>query len=260
MKPTYLPLISMLVFSTGADATVLALYGSTNAGSTVAFSTEVPTQTNAAAAVTNLTTSSISGSGLNVNGTQFFLRNQFGSSLWITGSSPTAAGSASSDLWIGVKNQGWGTVGAAVSSAHFLEFTLTADTGKTLDLTNLTFSWQAAINNQTDILSFGYQLFASANGGSYASVGSAGTKSVSNALALSTDWGTITSENIDINSLDGANTVTFRLAMNNPNNTGAGSYVQFFRNITVNGTVVPEPSAALLGGLGLLALMRRRRA
>lgn len=260
MKPTYLTLVSVLVVSTGADAAVLALYGNTNAGGTGASSTSVTSQANAAAAVTNLTTSAISGSGLNANFNTFFVRNQFGTNLWISGSSPSGAGSASSDLWIGVNNQNWGTVGAAVSSAHYLEFTLTADAGKTLDLTNLTFSWQAAINNQTSILDFGYQLFASADGGSYASVGSGGTKSVGNALGVSTDWGTITSENINVNSLDGANTVTFRLAMNNPINTTAGGYAQFFRNVTVNGAVVPEPSSALLGGLGLLALMRRRRA
>jgi hypothetical protein len=38
----------------------------------------------------------------------------------------------------------------------------------------------------------------------------------------------------------------------------AGAYVNL-RDITVNGTVVPEPSTALLGGLGLLGLLRRRR-
>jgi hypothetical protein len=259
MKTKYLPIVSLLVFSASAEAAVLALYGNTNAGGTAASSTSPTSQSNAAAAVANLTTSSISGSGLNGNFGSFFLRNQFGANLWITGSSPSGAGSASSDLWIGVNNQNWGTVGAAVSSAHYLEFTLTADVGKTLDLTNLTFSWQTGINNQTSILDFGYQLFASSNGGSYASVGSAGTKSVSNALGTSTDWGTHSSENIDINALDGANTVTFRLAMSNPINTTAGSYVQFFRDVTVNGSVVPEPSAALLGCMGLMVLCRRRR-
>ena len=33
----------------------------------------------------------------------------------------------------------------------------------------------------------------------------------------------------------------------------------YLDNIAISGTIVPEPSAALLGGLGLLALLRRRR-
>jgi len=238
MKPKYLLLAPLLAFTTSANADVLALYANTNAASTAASSTGVTTQSNAAATVSGVTAGAIAGSGLNAGGTQFFLRNQFGSGLWITGSSPTAAGPASSDLWLGVNNQNWGAVASPVSSAHYLEFTVTADAGKTLDLASLTFNWQAAINNQTSVLDFGYQLFASKDGGAYASVGSGGSKSVSNAQALSTDWGTITSENVDINSLDGANTVTFRLAMSNPLNTTAGSYVQLFRNITVNGVVI----------------------
>lgn len=45
-------------------------------------------------------------------------------------------------------------------------------------------------------------------------------------------------------------------AENSGINTGA--YVNL-RDITFNGAVVPEPSSALLGGIGLLALLRRRR-
>jgi hypothetical protein len=41
-------------------------------------------------------------------------------------------------------------------------------------------------------------------------------------------------------------------------NLTAGAYVNI-RDITFNGTVVPEPSATMLGGIGLLALLKRRR-
>lgn len=41
-------------------------------------------------------------------------------------------------------------------------------------------------------------------------------------------------------------------------NLAAGGYANI-RDITFNGTVVPEPSIALLGGLGFLGLLRRRR-
>lgn len=46
--------------------------------------------------------------------------------------------------------------------------------------------------------------------------------------------------------------------------TGSGDYgaggTWRFDNVTISGTVVPEPTAALLGSLGLFGLLRRRRA
>ena len=41
-------------------------------------------------------------------------------------------------------------------------------------------------------------------------------------------------------------------------NATAGAYVNI-RDITFEGSVIPEPTAALLGALGLLGLLRRRR-
>lgn len=53
----------------------------------------------------------------------------------------------------------------------------------------------------------------------------------------------------------------FRIRKLRPNpagtNAGANSTFHVYDNILIS--AVPEPSAALLGGLGLLALLRRRR-
>lgn len=57
---------------------------------------------------------------------------------------------------------------------------------------------------------------------------------------------------IDVTGLDSGQYV--RLDLMNANSWIMLSEVDF------NGTAIPEPSAALLGGLGLLALLRRRRA
>lgn len=252
------------IFAGHANGAVLALYANTNAANTNASNTQVTSQSNGAAPVSGVTTTAITGNRLNNNSANFFVRNQFGTDLWITGSSPSGAGGASSDLWIGSQNQNWGnniSPGTTPATDHYFQFGLVADPGQTLDLSNMTFNWQAGINNQTTTGDFRYQLFASVNGGAYSSVNSLATKSVGNGLGGSTtDWGTITIENIDLNSLDGAQSVTFRLAMGQSFNPGnSGSYVQLFRNITVNGAAIPEPSSALLGGLGLLALLRRRR-
>jgi hypothetical protein len=58
--------------------------------------------------------------------------------------------------------------------------------------------------------------------------------------------------------------VTFRVVTWGATNTGGTWYLNDPLDTTpndfiINGTVIPEPSSALLGGLGLLALLRRRR-
>jgi hypothetical protein len=260
---TSIAVASWLLSFHHADAAVLALYGNTNHSSTAGTgTTPVSSQANGAAPVTNLTTTAITGNTTVSGNNTIFVRNQFGTDSWISGSSPLGAGAASSDLWVGANNRNW-TDGAPSSNDRYFQFTATATGGNTLDLDNLTFNWQAAISMQTVSATFSYQLFASVDGGAYATVGSVGTKSVGNGLGgTTTDWGTITLEDINLNGLDGATSVAFRLAMGADNGAATndtGSYAQLFRNITLNGQVIPEPSSALLGGLGLLVLLRRRR-
>ena len=49
--------------------------------------------------------------------------------------------------------------------------------------------------------------------------------------------------------------------MGNTSVTGgtAGTGTVRMDNVVINGTLVPEPSAALLGALGMIGLLRRRR-
>lgn len=55
------------------------------------------------------------------------------------------------------------------------------------------------------------------------------------------------------------NYVFFSFYLNPLAPTGAGAINQAFESVTLEAMVIPEPSTALLGGLGLLALLRRRR-
>ncbi len=54
--------------------------------------------------------------------------------------------------------------------------------------------------------------------------------------------------------------VTISQVAGKPGGGGLGGMQANFDNVAVNSTLVPEPNAALLGGLGLIALLRRRRA
>jgi hypothetical protein len=54
-------------------------------------------------------------------------------------------------------------------------------------------------------------------------------------------------------------TVTFTFVDSSQGNNKTESIYSYIDNVTLTGTVIPEPSAALIGGLGVLALFRRRR-
>ena len=63
--------------------------------------------------------------------------------------------------------------------------------------------------------------------------------------------------------IDGSATINFANVANfglaNAYDLGGGKKA-YFESGSMNLVVIPEPSAALLGGLGLFALLRRRRA
>lgn len=241
---------------------LLACSASTEAATLALYATPTSTNgTNAAGAVPNLATvTALTGVGLTNNGTAIATRDAFGASQYVTGSSPAAAGGTAGSNWLWNNNQNWTAGGTPVSGSHYFQFSLTAAAGSQLDLSTLSFNWQAAINNSALGNTFSYQVFYSTDGTNYNALGSVGTKLVGNDLGASvTDWGTISAESVDLSGIADISTVTFRIAEASSTTTTTGSFAFFYQNISVNGDVVPEPSAALLGSLGLLALLRRRR-
>ncbi len=66
-----------------------------------------------------------------------------------------------------------------------------------------------------------------------------------------------------VSALDDASTIYFRVSQVGTTSVtgGTANTVGTVRidNVTINGTVVPEPAAALLGAFGLAGLLRRRR-
>lgn len=72
-----------------------------------------------------------------------------------------------------------------------------------------------------------------------------------------TAWST---QSVDLSSIaaaDNASTLYLRLTVSGATNTGGNNRID---NIQINGTVsVPEPAAVLLGSIGLIGLLRRRR-
>lgn len=121
-------------------------------------------------------------------------------------------------------------------------FTLTADAGQTIDVTDLTMStYRNGSGAPTQL-----QWHVSVDGGTEEEFG---TEQVGQTGGFDTDTFT--------ESITGASTVQFTFRLDNA--TGNGNI--HFNDIQVNGavSVVPEPSSAALLGLGGLALILHRR-
>lgn len=134
------------------------------------------------------------------------------------------------------------------TDTHTFTVTIPSLVGQTLSLTNLSFNW-----------------------GEFGSEG-AGTlptwtiSSTVGSLSPNTGAGALGSSNLSnltLSGLTGLNntSITFTLLDNSQGNNKTNSFYTWFDNVTLTGALVsvPEPSAALLGGVGMLALLRRRR-
>ncbi len=140
---------------------------------------------------------------------------------------------------------------------EYINFTITADTGYALRLTDLVMDVRRATGS-TGTTDRGLEIWATVDGGAFTYT--EGGYLYQN-LAIPSHRDSSEPDNISVSLADAAyqdiQSVTFRIL-----NPGAGGYHGIeFNNFQVNGSVVPvpEPSFALLGLLGLVPLLRRRR-
>ena len=148
---------------------------------------------------------------------------------------------------------------AAALTTDYFQFTLTAADGATLTLDTLGFDLAVVSNNGSGTTAWAYQLYASVNDGAYAEVGSLNSFS-----STSYTVGTVTglpAQLLDISSLNGSGPiekVAFRVWQGSDLNVDS-TLALGYQNINVQGTVVPEPSALLVGAAGAAGMLLRRR-
>lgn len=130
----------------------------------------------------------------------------------------------------------------------YFSFSITVPVGATLDLDQIAFDF--GYNN-----SAGYNAQVRSSHDSFASIlwsqGSAASGNVA-----------VAAKSADLSVLSGFQGVTndtleFRFYIADQSSSNTRNFI--FDNISITGTAIPEPAAALLGSLGLLALLRRRR-
>jgi hypothetical protein len=220
-------------FSASLQADVLAQYDMETNGSRVVAST----------VISDITSSNLVGNKLNAPAS-FTLDNVDATDDYITWS--RAAGSAQTDV-----------LGVLADSTYF-SFTLTPDAGKSISIDSISFDGAAGTAGPSD-----RQFYLLSDKTTYTSgnvLSSASTVTGSPLLPYNT---TTFDQNFSV-TLSGnsafqniTDSVTFRLYIATPEN----SQNIGFDDITVNGSVIPEPgSYALLGGLcALTAVMIGRR-
>jgi hypothetical protein len=152
----------------------------------------------------------------------------------------------------------------AITAAEYVTVTITPDSGYQLNLTSLTvdlgYSLAAASVPLGVGVNLGGSVFSSVDGFTAPSVLATQTFT---AADTSLEPGATLFQNVNID-LSGpayqglSGPLEFRIYLYDNENTQTQP-IHRVDNFVLNGTVVPEPSAALLGGIGLLALLRRRR-
>ena len=185
-----------------------------------------------------------------------------GSFTFATGFTTNTGYSSGGNIFARVNATTGSTLAAAITANNYVTVTVTPDPGFQLNLTSLTVDLGYSLNAASVPSGVGVSLSTSV----FSSVGGFTAPAV---LATQTftaaDQGTtgILYQNINIDLTDPAyqglsGPLQFRIYFYD-SNSSLTQPIHRVDNFTLNGAVVPEPSATLLGGLGMLALLRRRR-
>jgi hypothetical protein len=144
----------------------------------------------------------------------------------------------------------------AVPQDEYFQVTISADAGMVLNLTSLTFFLGHTTDNATSFTSTAV-LSSNVNGFGTAITGAGGISRTTAATTGSAFNATEATFDLSAPTYQGRSTITFRLALYDDRNENGK--ITRFDDFTLNGTVIPEPSSALLGVLGFLALLHRHR-
>ena len=148
-------------------------------------------------------------------------------------------------------------INGAFTAGDFIEFTVNANPGATLNLTDLTFDFGRAGNGTND-----FALRSSVDG--FANDVFFGDQAASTDQAGVLAPGSTLGQSVDLTGADfqGLSNITFRIAIDDRQSNTGGASATIFDDIILNGTVVtavPEPSSLAVLGLGALGLLIRRR-
>ncbi len=178
----------------------------------------------------------------------------------------STAVTSTSVQWTGSTNNGWsgssfsffGRGPKDTNLTSYIQFTVSAAPTYTLDLSGFSFNYHMS-QIQSANANFSFEVRSSSD--NYASA-IAGTYSV-NPVTNATAGATYRTASFDLTggSFDDLEDITFRLYVTG-NVTPNTNDIARWDDIVLTGdiTVIPEPASALLCSLGLLGLLRRRRA